>query len=162
MTRVVGRTRISERTRISAPGRAGARWRRRARRLLAAAVCCAALGVAGCAPLYLPPVLEAREVEGPALVTGDSRLALEGETLVATLYVEGVDEAGWLALQWYDPALREVASDSVWLDPATQVEPLRVAAPPTLALRDGRWRVVVSFEGLVLRQLDALVGHGGE
>lgn len=126
-------------------------------RLGVGAACCAVLALAGCMPLYIPPVIEAREVPGPVLVTGESSVAMAGETLVATIYVEGLDEAGWLAFQWYDPSLREVASDSVWLDPATQAEPLRVASPPTLSLRDGRWRVVVSFDGLVLRQLDTVV-----
>lgn len=108
-----------------------------------------------CMPLYIPPVPAEVPAPEPIQVLGQSRLELQGDELVAVLEIENVDEPGWLSFQWYDPTLRQVASDSVWLE--AREAPIRqlVGMPRHVGLVPGTWRVVVAFEGRVLRQLEA-------
>jgi hypothetical protein len=107
--------------------------------------------LAGCTFSYLPPIpdgqpmptrLELRSADG--LVQADGRLALE-VTLV------NLSREGWLAVQWFSPRGREVASDAQWVG-AAPPHRYRFVLPDEVALTPGRWRAVVSFEGEVLRQ----------
>lgn len=109
-------------------------------------------------PLYVPPVPpDPIEIRHPVELTGDSRLEVRGDGLVARIGVRDVPHAGWLALQWYDPMLRQVASDSIWVEAATDVQRHLIAAPASVDVRPGRWRLVLTFDGMVLRQLEAVV-----
>lgn len=137
-------------------------WVRSSARGLAAVAALGALSaLAACTPLYLPPVPATVEAPEPVVVAGNSSLQLADDRLIATIYLAGTMEAGWLVFQWYGPSLRQVASDSVWVEPGAQDTRLVLAAPETVAIGDGRWRLVVSFDGVVLRQLEVVVGRDG-
>lgn len=117
--------------------------------------------LAGCMPLYVPPIPETVEASEPVTVSGESTLESRDGTLVATIHLAGATERGWLVLQWYAPSLREVASDSVWVERGSIEERVVIAAPDSLHIGEGRWRLVVSFGGVVLRQLETTVGPSG-
>ncbi|MEX2541306.1 MAG: hypothetical protein WD314_05835 [Trueperaceae bacterium] len=113
----------------------------------------------GCQPLYLPPVptpLEARErfeLEGFAEVKG-GRPSLD-------LAIRTVPSEGWLAIQWFSPANREVASESRWIEPADAGQRFRVTLPEDVELLPGRWRAVLSRGDEVVRQLSVDVPDPG-
>jgi hypothetical protein len=130
----------------------------RALRLLLAGALAAVMVGTGCAPLYFPLIPDTVEAPEPVIVTGESVLEFRDGGLIATVHFEGTSKAGWLSFQWYGPLLGQVASDSVWIEPDPERSRLVIGAPATVAMRDGRWRLVISFEGTVLRQLDVLVG----
>jgi hypothetical protein len=106
---------------------------------------------AGCRPLYLPPVPdplvlpERFELDGSARVV-DGRPSL-------TLVPRTVPGEGWLAIQWFAPDNREVASESRWLAPGDAGRSLRVVLPADVEAGPGRWRAIVSRGGVVVRQL---------
>ena len=119
----------------------------------------AALGMAlsACTPLYVPPVPSAPEIEEPVRIGRESSLEVRDGSLVAVLAVASRSAPGWLTLQWFDPGLAEVASDSVWLEAAADPTVLRIGIPAYVEVRPGRWRLVVAYRGEVVRQLDAVV-----
>ena len=114
----------------------------------------------GCTPLYVPPIPAEIPAPAPADLLGDSALVAEQGTLIATLHLRGVEEPGWLFLQWYAPSLRQVASDAVWIEAGGPTR-LVVGVPDQIELAEGRWRLVVGFRGSVLRQFEAVVGTPG-
>lgn len=121
-----------------------------------------ALAVAsGCTPLYVPPIPADIPAPEPVELAGDSALVTDRGALVATLHVRGADEPGWLFLQWYAPSLRQVASDAVWVEAGDDATRLVIGIPDHVELTEGRWRLVVGFEGIVLRQFEAVVGTPG-
>ncbi len=122
----------------------------------------AAASLVGCTPLFVPPVPADLPEIPPRLRVADARLErLEGRPALR-LTVREVPRDGWLAVQWFPPAGFEVASASVWLadDDAGRTVTLRL--PDDVGpLRDGRWRVVVSWEGTYVRQLEWREPAGG-
>lgn len=134
------------------------RLRQLLRAVLRAGLLAAALLGTGCAPLYFPLIPDTVEAPEPVIVTGESVLELQDDRLIATVHLEGASEAGWLAFQWYGPTLGQVASDSVWIEPEMEPSRLVIGAPESVTMREGRWRLVISFGGIALRQLDLLVG----
>ena len=133
----------------------------------AAALLLAAVLLAGCVPLFLPPVPGDGLTPEPAWrVAGDARLealfgaggAVRGLRLSFNL-VE-VPEAAWLALQWFGPTGGERASDARWVSPEDVGRPLVWEAPADLELVPGRWRAVLSVGDRLLRQLDVEVPAG--
>ena len=113
--------------------------------------------LAGCTPLYVPPVPSAPEIDEPVRIGRGSSLEVTDGGLVAVLAIDAVTESGWLTLQWFDPTLADVASDSIWIDATADTIYLRIGIPDHQTVRPGRWRVVVAYRGLVVRQLDAVV-----
>ncbi len=111
-----------------------------------------------CTFTYIPPLREAR-VPAPRLTIVDNKSGLEqNETsLRLTLELATVPEADWLAVQWFDPGNDEVAAESVWLEPAPDSQAVTVPLPPRIALEDGLWRVVVSYQGELARQFSVTV-----
>lgn len=108
--------------------------------------------LAGCRPLYLPPVPQPLELDPRLEVTARPELE-DGRPL--TVVTPGlVPEEGWLAIQWFSPGNREVASASVWLDSPYGGGDLLLALPQDVEVTPGRWRAVLSFEGILVRQLD--------
>ena len=133
----------------------------------AAALLLPALLLAGCVPLFLPPVPGDGLTPEPAWrVAGDARLemlvgaggAARGLRLSFTL-VE-VPEAAWVALQWFGPTGGERASDARWVSPEDVGRPLVWEAPADLELVAGRWRAVLSVGDRLLRQFDVEVSTG--
>lgn len=110
-----------------------------------------------CRPLYLPPVPQAPPfVAGPRVAAGQALMA-PGQRPRLKLELADVGQAGWLAVQWLGPSGRELASESVWLDPAQPPLVAQFVLPADVALVSGEWRAVVSLEGVLLRQYGFLV-----
>lgn len=111
-----------------------------------------------CAPLYLPPVPEGRSAEVPERLELSAELHRSAELgLELHLGFARIPEAGWLAVQWFSPAGREVASDALWLEPGdVGLEPL--LALPDQPLTPGLWRAVLSFGGTLVRQVSLEIG----
>lgn len=113
----------------------------------------------GCQPLYLPPVptpLEAPErfeLEGSAAIV-DGRPSLD-------LAIRRVPAEGWLAIQWFSPGNREVASESLWIASADEGQSFRIALPEDVEPLPGRWRAVLSRGDEVIRQLSVTVPAAG-
>jgi hypothetical protein len=110
------------------------------------------LALTACTPLYLPPVPARDPVPQVARLSlgNTSVLTLSAGTLQLSVSLERVPEEGWLAVQWFAPNNRQVASDALWVGP--QDEQFRrtffLPQPPT----EGEWRAVVSFGGSYVRQ----------
>ena len=114
------------------------------------------LMLSGCTFTYTPILREARAPE-PRLVVGKpSALAQAAEALHLELQVT-VPEADWLAVQWFDPANDEVWATSVWLEPSPEPQIIAVTLPSRIDLTDGLWRVVLSYQGRLVRQFSASV-----
>ena len=110
-----------------------------------------ALLVSGCTFSYIPPIPQPHQPAARvALASGELRV--DEERLTLTVSLDQVARSGWLAVQWFDPRNREVASDAVWLEAAPEGFSHCFELPPGADLSPGRWRAVASFEGEVLRQ----------
>jgi len=113
------------------------------------------LVLCGCTLTYTPLLREARAPE-PRLVIGSGTLVQDEASLELRLLLS-VPEADWLAVQWFDPDNEEVSATSVWLEPTLEPQALSVALPPGIALEDGLWRAVVSYQGRLARQFSVQV-----
>lgn len=111
----------------------------------------------GCAYTYLPPVREARSPEPRLTVAAASRLEQNETTIRLDLRLVTVPEADWLAVQWFAPDNDEVLAESVWVVPAPEPQRVAVSLPPSVVLRDGPWRAVVSYQGRFVRQFSVTV-----
>jgi len=110
------------------------------------------LCLTGCSPLYLPPIPQSVSLEPGLLLAGESRLLMmEGRPRLELIF-RRVPVEGWLAFQWFDPSNRQVASDSFWLSPGDVGLTKVFRLPAGVEYRVGEWRVVVSFQGRVIRQ----------
>lgn len=115
----------------------------------------AALGLTGCQPLYLPVVPDTLPPFPDEMRLREARIGTAFDQLGVVLVAEHVPTAGWLAVQWFPPSGREVASASVWLSEAREGRVVRVAFPDDVTReRPGTWRAVVSFDGAIVRQLE--------
>lgn len=112
---------------------------------------------AGCRPLYLPPVPEPLVLPDGLRVLGTAQVVDDRPRL--RLSVSDAPREGWLAVQWFGPDNREKASESVWIDPSDEGHTHRLDLPPAIAADPGRWRAIVSFEGIVARQFSFEVQH---
>jgi hypothetical protein len=109
----------------------------------------------GCRPLYLPPVPTPLELPERFELDGSARI--EGGRPILTLVPRNVPDEGWLAIQWFGPDNREVASESVWLEPDDEGITVSVALPADVEPVPGRWRAVLSRGGVIVRQLSAVL-----
>lgn len=108
-----------------------------------------------CTFTYTPPVREARAPE-PRFVVDEGALDQADEVLTLELSVS-VPESDWLAVQWFSPANDEVSATSLWLGSSPEPQTLSVALPSRIDLTDGLWRVVLSYQGGLVRQFSAPV-----
>ena len=115
------------------------------------------LALGGCAYTYLPPVREARVPEPRLTVAAASRLEQNETTVRLDLRLVTVPEADWLAVQWFGPDNDEVTAESVWVVPAAGPQDVAVSLPPSIVLRDGLWRAVLSYQGRFVRQFSVTV-----
>ena len=111
----------------------------------------------GCTYTYIPLVREVRAPAPRLSITEPSGLGQNETSVKLTLVVATVPEADWLAVQWFSPANDEVAAESVWLEPLGTVQTVAVSLPPDIALKDGLWRAVVSYQGQLARQFSVTV-----
>ena len=127
------------------------------------AVLLASVGLlGGCTPLFVPPVPAELPAIPPRLRIADARLERGEARPVLRFTVREVPRDGWLAVQWFPPAGFEVASASVWLDVGDPGRDVALRLPDDVGpLREGRWRVVVSWEGRYVRQLEWREPEGG-
>lgn len=115
------------------------------------------LPLGGCAFSYIPLIPEAHVSEPPLELRSPDGLVLAGDTLRLSVQLLNQQQEGWLAVQWYGPGNREVASDSLWVRPDDAGRVHHLYLPGDVALRPGQWRAVVSFAGQLLRQFSVQV-----
>jgi hypothetical protein len=111
--------------------------------------------LAGCAPLYLPPVPEPPVVAAPTapLLSGSPGVewTVDGG-LALHLRLGEMPREGWLEVQWFSPENRQVASDAAWVRPADAGGRVVLPLPAAVRVTPGTWRAVASFRGVFLRQ----------
>lgn len=107
-----------------------------------------------CRPLYLPPIPAEVPFTTQVRSTSASGVSI-GPRGYPTIELEliNVSEAGWLAVQWLTPKGSEAASESVWVEAATE-QSVNFTLPTDVELRSGDWRAVVSLNGQLVRQLN--------
>lgn len=108
--------------------------------------------LAACRPLYLPPIPEAPPFQpGPRVASG--QVVLDDGRPYLRLVLADVSASGWLAVQWLGPSGKEVASESVWVQPgAAEAPAVTFRLPADVEAPGGEWRAVVSLAGSLLRQ----------
>lgn len=112
----------------------------------------ALLALSACTYSYIPPVPEARMPTPRIDVRGSAGLTRDGEGLRLQVSLNNIPEADWLAVQWFDPQNRKVASDSTWIAPADEGETRMLYLPGSVTLSAGTWRAVLFYQGAVVRQ----------
>ncbi len=106
--------------------------------------------LSSCTFLYLPPELPVQTIPETFDISGSSGLKYANNQLELSVLLRNVTQDGWLAVQWYAPNSKEIASDSVWIE--VRDEGLaQTFTLPQIPSR-GEWRAVVSFEQRLLRQ----------
>lgn len=111
------------------------------------------LVMTGCVPLFLPPVPSSLPEIEPKLLVRDVRVVREDGVPVVAFTLRSLPAEGWMAVQWFPPAGGEVASASVWLAPEDVGREIRAGFPRDVdRAQEGRWRVVLSWDGVFVRQ----------
>lgn len=115
------------------------------------------VALGACRPLYVPlvpddapePAQRTRLADRSTLTAENGRPLL---TLVVGKLAPEAAEGDWLAVQWYGPSGALAASESRWVDAASEGAELIFELPPDVDTAPGEWRAVVSLGGYVLRQ----------
>jgi hypothetical protein len=108
------------------------------------------LFLSSCTFLYLPPELPVQTIPETFDISGSSGLTYENNLLELSVLLRNVPSEGWLAVQWYAPNSREIASDSAWIERRDEGLSQTFTLPQFPSR--GEWRAVVSFEKTLLRQ----------
>ena len=108
--------------------------------------------LSACTYTYIPPIPETREREKVFDLSSGSGLQQENERLRLDIVINEVPEADWLAVQWFAPNNDQVASESLWIEPAAVGATQTLRSPERVALRPGTWRAVLSFRENIVRQ----------
>ena len=129
---------------------------------LIVALAAATATLSACTPLFVPPVPSDALVAAPAWrLAGDAELRAsvfgDGPRLRVRFRFEAVATDAWVAVQWFGPTGGERASVAVWVTQDDVGRPFAVDLPEDVAITPGAWRALISVDGRVLRQLDALV-----
>ena len=122
----------------------------------------AALALTACTPLFVPPVPSDALVAAPAWrLAGDAELratVVSGDPRLRVRFrFAAVAVDAWVAVQWFGPTGGERASVAVWVAQGDEGRPFAVDLPDDVAVQPGPWRALISVDGRVLRQLDAIV-----
>lgn len=141
-------------TKVALRSRATLSWRYRV--LLSGLL----LLLSSCAFTYLPLIPEARTLPPSLDLRGSAGLIQDGANLSLHLTLREVPAADWLAVQWYAPDNRVVASESIWIDPSSAGTTRVLFLPAEVPRRPGLWRAVVWYQGQVVRQFSLAVGTG--
>lgn len=112
-----------------------------------ACTCMLAFSLSGCRYNFVPLVPAPVTVSLPVRVTNAS-LARQGAALVVKAQVDGSFEPGFLSVSWFNGA-RPIGSDNVFLDAAQRAATFTLDAPD-----QGAYRAILSFGGVVLRQVE--------
>lgn len=114
--------------------------------------------VAGCTPLFLPPVPGNTLVPTPVWrVNSDSALAWNGAQLELRIRFSEIPQATWVAVQWFGATNGERASASYWVEPTDLERTFQWLLPDDVRASAGAWRAIVSVDSLLLRQFNATV-----
>jgi len=110
-----------------------------------------------CTFMYVPLIPVNPQVREARFLLSDSQgLSLETEQLRLDMTIKEVPESDWLAVQWFNPLSKEIASNSKWLevDPEALAESKEISflLPENITLTPGYWRAVVSYQGRLIRQ----------
>jgi hypothetical protein len=121
-----------------------------------------AITLPACTPLFVPPVPSDALVAAPAWrLAGDAALratvVADAPRLRVRFRFEAVAADAWVAVQWFGPSGGERASAAVWVARGDEGRTFAVDLPDDVAVVPGAWRALISVEGRVLRQLDAVV-----
>jgi hypothetical protein len=108
------------------------------------------LFLSSCTFLYLPPELPVQSIPETLDISGSSGLTYKNNLLELSVLLHNVPSEGWLAVQWYAPNSRQIASDSVWIERRDEGLAQTFTLPQVPSR--GEWRAVVSFEQTLLRQ----------
>ena len=133
------------------------------RRSAAVAACLAAsLSITACTPLFVPPVPSDALVPAPTWrLAGDAALRAsafdEGPRLRVRFRFEAIAADAWVAVQWFGPSGGERASASVWVTRGDVGRTFALDLPDDVDVTVGAWRALISVDGRVLRQVDAVV-----
>lgn len=133
------------------------------RRAVATAVTCVGVwALTACTPLFVPPVPSDALAAAPAWrLAGDADLRAtvlaDAPRLRVRFRFEAVAADAWVAVQWFGPSGGERASAAVWVARGDEGRTFAIDLPGDVALTPGAWRALISVEGRVLRQLDAVV-----
>lgn len=105
-----------------------------------------------CTFMYVPLIPANPQVREDRFLMSESKgLTVEDGQLRLDVNIKEIPEDDWLAVQWFNPLSKEIASDSKWLEVAdTQV--LSFNLPSNIEFTEGYWRTVVSYQGNVVRQ----------
>lgn len=122
----------------------------------------AALALVGCTPLFVPPVPNDAIVAAPTWrLAGDAELratVVAGDPRLRVRFrFEAIAADAWVSVQWFGPAGGERASAAVWVARGDEGRSFAVDLPDDVATPPGAWRALISVDGRVLRQLDAVV-----
>jgi hypothetical protein len=93
-------------------------------------------------PLFVPPLPSDRLEPEPAFrLHGDARLeraSEDGAGLVLVMRAAEVPAGGWLAVQWFGPSGPARASESVWFEPESVGEEVRLGVAAGVRRHAGR------------------------
>ncbi len=101
----------------------------------------------GCRYTFIPVIPRRVQVDLPARITSAS-LRREGRELLLGAQLSGRFEPGYLEVVWFEQD-RELGRDSVYLDAQQRSASFRLLAPDK-----GSYRAMLSFGGVLLRQLE--------
>ena len=115
--------------------------------------------LSSCTLLYIPPVPERAEIQvTPRLILDEaSELRWTGERLELSVTPTVLPAEGWLAVQWFSPQNKQVASDSLWLGDGDALLGHLFLLPNGLEPLEGEWRAVLSFDRNFVRQFSTTV-----
>lgn len=103
---------------------------------------------------FIPANPQLREAR--FLMSESQGLRVEEEQLRLDITIKEIPKSDWLAVQWFSPLSKEVASDSKWLEVVEGEEvsehSLSFDLPVDITLTPGYWRAVVSYQGRLIRQ----------
>ena len=122
----------------------------------------AAVALTACTPLFVPPAPSDALVASPAWrLAGDAELRAsvfsDDPRLRVRFRFDAVATDAWVAVQWFGPTGGERASVAVWVTRGDEGRPFAVDLPDDVVVVPGGWRALISVQGRVLRQLDAVV-----
>lgn len=109
-----------------------------------------------CTFMYVPFIPDNPQARAPRFLLSDSQgLRVEAEQLQLDMTIQEIPESDWLAVQWFSPLSKEVASDSKWLEVIEDsgvAQNVNFELPKDITLTPGYWRAVVSYQGRLIRQ----------
>jgi hypothetical protein len=129
----------------------------------AAIICKALLGglvlvsLESCRPLYLSPVPRLTTVTKRLVIDSSSRIIVRQGRPALEIVVKSVPNPGWLALQWFGPDNRLVASVSIWVNEDDGGVTRILLLPSGVPVIVGEWRVLAVFGDRVVRQFSGSV-----